>query len=42
MEPDLEHMNKISCDFGGDLMLRRGIISCIFNWAFIMGAYGEK
>ena len=24
MEPDLEHMNNISCDFGGDLMLRSG------------------
>ena len=42
MEPDLELMSNISCDFGGDLMLRSGIISCICNKTFIMGAYGEK
>ena len=27
MELDLEHMNNISCDFGGGLMLRSGIIN---------------
>ena len=42
MELDLEHMSNISCDFGGDLMLRSGIISCIWNWTFIMGACGKK
>ena len=30
-EPDLEHMSNFACDFGGDLMLRSGIISYICN-----------
>ena len=34
-------MSNISCDYGGDLMLGSGIISCICHWTFIMGAYGE-
>ena len=42
MEPDLKHMSNLSCDFGGDLMLRSGIISCICNLTFLMGVNGEK
>ena len=42
MELGLKHMSNLSCDSGGDLMFRSGIISCICNSTFLMGVNGEK
>ena len=41
MEPALEHMSNLSCDVGGDLMLRsRKLVVSVIR--LLMGACGEK